>query len=210
MTKSNSKSAPAPMAQTERRALAKIIDARFKSLQSELDTRREQIEDATRDRLITEAEEACREAKRRTEEFVVRARELEDDLRAFIVEMGEELGVEPGSVQTYREYTPNPKNQGRRVIRTSPSSLVNVTISNEWAPKNIESRINDELRRLLHERKQGGRSVETMRIDLQEELLIGAVKSEEAKSFLERVPKLDTLLPPPEPAVLPKGAADHD
>lgn len=183
-----------PMAQTERRALAKIIDARFKVLQSELDTRREQIEDATRDRLIQEAQDACAEAKRRMQPLIDRARELEDDIRTFVDECRAELGVEPGEVQTYNEFVTVSKT--RRVIKTSQHKPITVSVSSAFAPLNIESRINAELRRLLTERNQGGRSLDYVRLDLHEELLLGAVQSDAAKAFLDRIPALDSILPP--------------
>jgi hypothetical protein len=185
------------MNSTERRALAKIIDQRFKALQAELDTRREQVEEEIRDRLIAESTRACAAAEKRMLKLVNRAKALQADVLAE-VEAIAETGVIPGEIHTFHRY--NPKKSafvGPQVIETHAVDPLTFDVTNAWAPVNLEEQIAAEIRRLVVERGQGGRSLDAIRLDLQEKLLLGDVQSDEARAFLDEIPTVDVLLPMP-------------
>lgn len=66
--------------------------------------------------------------------------------------------------------------------------------------RNMGEAIDAELRALKNEHGSAQLNLSTMRQQLDEELLLGSVTSDEARAFLERIPTLDALLPAPETA----------
>lgn len=187
----------------ERSALAKLVEQRFKVLQIELDNRRDQLAEQIRDRLVAESEAQCAKAAKRLEKFAKRAEALAEQVKAEAEAITAELGVVPGEVTTYREwaypYTDASHKGTREVLRvkTHRYSPVELTVRTKFAPVNLEQTIEREIKRLTQQRVLGGRSLDSIRLDLQEQLLLGEVQGDDAKAFLEKVPTIDALLPLP-------------
>lgn len=185
----------------ERSALAKLVEQRFKVLQIELDNRRDQLAEQIRDRLVAESEAQCAKAAKRLEKFAKRAEVLAEQVKAEAEAITAELGVVPGEVTTHREwaYTDASHKGTREVLRvkTYRYSPVELTVRTKFAPVNLEQTIEREIKRLTQQRVLGGRSLDSIRLDLQEQLLLGEVQGDDAKAFLEKVPTIDALLPLP-------------
>jgi len=184
------------MSATDRRALAKIIDQRFAALQRDFDARREQVARDIREQAITAAKSRCAEAEARLAPLVAKAQALREEIDAEVRKISRELDVFPGEYYERTDYVGPRHETAIRTLSTREGEPVTLTVKNKWAPANLESQIHSELEQLGDARLQGSRSLDVLRIDLQEKLLIGGLNGD-AAAFLEQIPTLDALLPQP-------------
>lgn len=184
----------------ERSSIAKIINERFTMLQRDFDQRRDELSRAIRERAIEEAKGRCAEATARMQPLIAEARLIQDRIEQEVAAIRDELDVFPGQYTEQVEWLDQQGKRTRKVIKASHANPVSLHVNTTFAPDGVEERIAEELAKLGDERFAGGRKLDVLRLDLQEELLTGGLDTE-AKAFLERIPTLDALLPPELPAV---------
>jgi hypothetical protein len=174
-------------------------------LQRDFDIRREQLAREMREQTIEAAKARCALAEERLAPLVAKARALSDEIEAEVRKIGRELDVFPGEYYESQEFVGPRQQKVVTTLQTRKRSPVTVQVNNSWAPSNVESQIRLALDKLGDERVQGGQSLDVLRIDLQEQLLVGELNGD-AAAFLERIPTLDALLPAPA-QLLPTASA---
>jgi hypothetical protein len=162
-----------PMTPGERQALSRIIKNTFETLMSELETLRlNAIADAER-----EFNERVMETSGRRSELVAKATEEAIRINAEFKKIEEEIRAEGFDVEWDNYYRPSYRN----------SAVVKVT---------------DKHHRLLMEQRkrdidnQYRKAVEILRrkkLDADKDLLLTAIKTEEAKAFMDSLPSATSL-----------------
>lgn len=194
---------------TERRALAKIIDQRFEILHNEIDQREEEIGEVIRKRIVADATRVEKEAQDRWAPIVKRAEALREEALDMLEAIRDDLGMAPGTVKVERqtrfvdEDVPlrrgqRPKTMELQRAHQYSSEGLTVHAGNKFAPaKQVEAQVKEELRKLGIDARKGRRSLEKRRLGLQEDLLLSAIESTDAKAFLEKIPTIEQLMPMP-------------
>lgn len=203
------------MKATERNALLKIIDARFEILANEIVQREEDIGEMIRERLIEEGKTAVPRAQARVKKFIEQAKKLQDDFNREVGAIENDLGVVPGhtSIRSERVYDDEDYDAARRqrrnprirIVRTAEQTgrdilRIYTTENPDWTIPNVEKRTKEELRQLGLDAKKARRKLEKKRLDLHENILLGMLESMDAKAFLEKVPKIEDIMPTPDQA----------
>lgn len=164
------------MTKTDRKELTSVVRSEFKILRNELRNREMQLASKIRAELEAEAKDATQEAIAAAAALEERADQLERDATALVREMREQ-GLEP---QGYR------------------GSIIRIDFDNRWQAKDIDRRVQQQLNAIKTQRGAAELQLDRNEQDLVKELSVGALETEEAKTFLAKIPTLDQLLPAPE------------
>jgi hypothetical protein len=181
------------MSSQDRNQVGKIIDARFKLLQEELDIRMERLRRTIRARMISDAKERCLQAARMMSPLIAEAEALKQKVSEAVLEIGQDLSVFPGDYYESGLYDKK-GNQVAVMLKTHEREPVALTINNTWAPEGLEEAIQAEIESLTDERTMGGRTLEMIRLEIHERLLTEGIGSD-AAAFLEQIPKIEQLVP---------------
>lgn len=195
------------MNQPERNALVKVIRSRFSVFTKHARRTRDQLKQAIFDRLTQESEAKVNAAKRDIARIEAKLERLKGEADAVYAKhraKGLELGS--ASVKDAWEYVGTRNERvGKYVDVTTFEGGLSWTISNAWVDPTIADRVEAEYRRLEEEFGLGELAMAQTEQELVEEVILGGVTSDEAQTFLGRVPTLEKL-PAPADAVARLGA----
>lgn len=163
------------MSQRDRTELRRILNARFQLLHEQIHQRQHELENQIRTQIESDFTEAVKLAKKKMDKLRAKGDKLEQEAQ----EIAEEV-LQLGIVPTSGSYAVKP---------------LNVTMAEEWKPKDLNKRVKEALAQITTAAGLHKLDLRLEQLRLEEELAIGALGSDEAKNFLERVPTLDKLLP---------------
>lgn len=163
------------MGQRDRQELRRILRARFEILQAQLHQREHELQATIREQIEAEFTTQIREAKKRTARLEAKVKKIDEEAKALALDM-EEFGVTPG--------------QGRY-----PSKVFTYEIQSHWSPVEMEKRVDRAYRKLTQAAGLHKMDLRLSQLQLEEEIAIGALGSDEAKAFLEKIPDIDKILP---------------
>jgi small-conductance mechanosensitive channel len=164
------------MTQRDRTELRRILNARFQLLHQQLHQRQNEVQNSIEKELRKAHEEAIKKAQKRTAALEKKVAKLHVEAKAIAAEM-RELGIQPGSG------------------RYSEEKLFTYTFNSDWSPIDLNRKINEAYKKVTEQAGLHKIDLRLKQLQLEEELAIGALGSDEARAFLERVPDIDKLLP---------------
>jgi hypothetical protein len=172
------------ISQRERQELRRIVKARFEVIQQGLHQRKQEASRQIRERIEAEHTEAIKGAQKEIAEFAERTDLLKAEAKKLQSALREK-GVEP-AVDYYRS-------------RRQPApSFLTLEVEQEWRPINIDAKVDKELEALMEASGLATLNLRIRELELIEEITVGAIESEQARVILDRIPKLDELIPLPE------------
>ncbi len=184
-----------PMTATERKELRRIIAARFALLETELKSRRNAIK--------IRIENEMRDSKAKDiAAFEERIKELTTDAQA-LNEKSEKLFAEICKAGL----TPIPLRHRNSSYKNNSwqfaSDLMTINIIRKLDIANIDNNVQEATKQLLNEHGAAKLDLHKMQLQIEEELALGTIVSEEAQAFLTRIPNADKLLPSPDNIEVP-------
>lgn len=165
------------MNQKDRQELRRILKARFQILHQQLHVRQQEVQRSIEEQLRSEHEAAIKEAQKKTESFRKKLEKIMDEARDLTANM-EERGIVPGNGRGYYRDT-----------------FLSYSLETQWSPKDLNRRIQEAYNKITEQAGLHKLDLNLKQLQLEEELAIGALGSEEAQSFLGKIPNLDELLP---------------
>lgn len=184
---------------SERSALTRILNNRFKVLKEELEQRRDELTLIVQQRLEDESRERTKACEARVSEFQAKANELYREFEAYLDEQRAD-GYVPGRMQ--QTWEPIYDGRGRHVkngamsLRTFRESPLRLTIDDaHFVPVDPAKRLKDALDELTVQHGAGDLSLSKQRADLEEKILLGQIETTEAQALLASIPTVDGFLP---------------
>lgn len=165
------------MSQRDRQELRRILRARFELLHAQVYQREQELQRRIEAEIRTEHEAQMKAAQKKAERLQAKAEKLLAEAEEIETEMAAQ-GVVPGY-------------GGRR----SGYPLFTYTIQSEWQPVDLQGKIKRAYSEITEAAGYHKIDLRLQELQLEEELAIGALGSDEAKQFLNKVPTIDTLLP---------------
>jgi hypothetical protein len=163
------------MSQRDRAELRRILKARFQLLHQQLMQRQHEVSNRIEEQIRKESETTIKEAVRKTEALRKKLHKLEEEAAQLVKDM-ETRGVQPGD--------------GRYDTR-----LLSVTLTDRWSPVDLNKKVKQAYNKVTEQAGVHKVDLHLQQLQLEEELAISALGSDEAKEFLSRVPDIDKLLP---------------
>lgn len=161
------------MTQRDRTELRRILKARFELLHKQLDIRKSELLIHLEEEIRAQYKEQVAQAKERTSELEAEAQKFAAKADALQKEM-EGMGL------THSHYR---------------YEFFGYNFHTDWQPANLSQKIDEAFKKVTSKADYHKVDLYLKQLELEEELAIGALGSEEAKSFLSKIPTVDTLLP---------------
>lgn len=169
------------MSQKDRQELRRILKARYEILHQQLAQRQQEVQNSLAEKIREEHEAAILKAIQKTNAFEKRLSKIAEEAKALTTEM-RALGVVPGNGRSYRGYA-------------DPETFLSYSLETAWSPKDLQEKVNQAYSKITEQAGLHKLDLRMQQLELEEELAIGALGSEEAKTFLDKIPNLDKLLP---------------
>lgn len=166
-----------PMTQKDRSELRRILKARFELLHQQLRQRKQEVENSLEAKIRAEHEDAIKKAVKKTDAFRKKLQKIEDEARELTAEM-KTLGIVPGQGRGY--YSEN---------------FFSYSLETSWSPIDLQKKIQAAYKKIAEQAGLHTMDLNMQQLELEEELAIGALGSDEAKGFLTKIPNIDKLLP---------------
>lgn len=174
-----------PITSTERAELRRLLKGRFETLEQRIDQRLGELRLAIEAEIIATHKRATAPFQKRLDAITKKLAVLEaeaDDLANDVELAGLALD---GSTD------------GRGYYRERPTVL-SATVAKAVTPSGIDKAIAGRLAALKLDGNSAKLRLREMRLELEEELITGALTSTSATTFLARVPTIDTVVAIPE------------
>lgn len=165
--------------QRERAELRRIAKARFDIIRTGLYQREQEVSEQIRKRLTEEHKATIKKAKHRMSEIEKKLKALQMEARQVVADMEEE-GVGLDRRYHYRN-----------------DSVMTYTITNAWAPVDLEEKVQEELNTIKQQSGLANLNLQLQELEIMEEITVGAIQSDEGRELLAKIPKLDSLMPLP-------------
>lgn len=163
------------MSQRDRAELRRILKARFQLLHQQLHQREREVSNHLENQIRKEHEKAVKQAEKKTLALRKKAEKLAQEARELQAEM-KDLGIRP---ETKRYNT----------------ELFEWNIADGWAPVDLSKKVQAAYKKVAEQAGLHKVDLHLQQLQLEEELAISALGSDEAKNFLSKVPDIDKLLP---------------
>lgn len=188
------------MTQPERNSLVRVIRERFKVFRRHAKQTRDQLRIEIFERIQDENARKVEAAQKDMAKIEERAKKLVEDAKAVVVKHranGLELGG--AQVEDKWRWTGDGKQQEsfKDITTWKSERPISVTVTNNWVVKGVDRQVEREYKKLEREYGLGELAMAQTEQELVEEVILGGVQSDEAQSFLGRVPTLEKL---PQPA----------
>ena len=164
------------MSQRDRAELRRILKARFQLLHQQLHQREREVSNHLENQIRKEHEKAVKQAEKKTLALRKKAEKLAQEARDLQVEM-KGLGIRP---ETGRGYN---------------TELFEWNFADGWAPIDLSKKVQAAYKKVAEQAGLHKVDLHLQQLQLEEELAISALGSDEAKNFLSKVPDIDKLLP---------------
>lgn len=165
------------MSQRDRTELRRILNARFQLLHEQVYQREQELQRKIENEIRTEYEAQVKAAQKKADKLQAKLEKLQAEAEEIETEMAAQ-GVVPG-------------HGGRR----SGYPLFTYTLQTEWQPSDLAAKIKRAYSEITEAAGYHKIDLRLQQLQLEEELAIGALGSDEARQFLGKVPTIDTLLP---------------
>ena len=176
------------MTATERKEIRRLVDERFDLLDQQARTHEQHIANTIEENLMEQAQDVIKDAEKETEEL---AKELE---QLFSEHERKLEAINEKWVAIRRKYEERGlKSDYNPRYRLTDGGELNYI---EWEPKGISQVIKLEMAKLRAERGDATLNLATIKNEMLTDLTLGAVVSDEGRNFLDRIPKIETLLIP--------------
>lgn len=166
------------MTSKDRTELRRILKARFELLNKQLSVREQELRTQIAEEIRKDHAKAVKDGQKKIAKLVEKAQKLEAEATTLQQEL-ENSGVGP---RGYR--------------RHDYSQLMSINWDDRLEPIDITEKINIAYQKLVAAAGLHKLDLGLKQLELEEELAIGALGSDEAKSFLGKIPSLNTLIPP--------------
>lgn len=170
------------MTSRDRNELRRILRARFELLNRQLSVREQEIRAEIAEVIREEHKQAVKAGKKKIAKLQEKAAKLEAEGKALQDEL-EDAGVGPSGTSR--------RNGGYY----GHYNILDVSVNDNLEPIDLQTKIQDAYSKLIAQAGLHKLDLGLQQLELEEELAIGALGSEEAKSFLGKIPSLETLLP---------------
>ena len=209
------------MPQKDRIELRRIMKARFEILQEQLGQREQEIRSAIQADIEKQHEAAVKEAQRKAAALAAKAAKIDRKVVEFKSKIEEEaatLKAESEALEVeMREQGVAPYGDQYYTRRNGsyPALMLNddrwydsekfLTVTKEWRPEGLSNKVQKAYSKIAQQAGLHKLDLRMKELELSEELAIGALGSDEAKTFLTKVPTIDNLLPAPNVKALKNG-----
>lgn len=166
------------MNQKDRAELRRILKARYEILHQQLSQRQQEVQNTIEKRIRAEHEDAIQKALKKTTAFEKKLAKLKDEAEELTAQMID-LGIAPGN------------GYGRHYRET----FFSYSLETKWSPIDLQEKIQRAYNQVTEQAGLHKLDLRMQQLQLEEELAIGALGSDEAKEFLAKIPDLDKLLP---------------
>lgn len=166
-----------PMAQKDRAELRRILKARFQLLQQQLRQRQMEVSNSIEEKLRFEHEAAIKKAQKKSAALEKKVAKLAEEASEIVTEMRDN-GIQPG--------------EGNRYGR---DRLFTYEVTMEWSPVDLEKKVQAAYQKITEQAGLHQIDLNLKQLELEEQLAISALGSDEAKEFLAKIPDIDNLLP---------------
>jgi CRISPR/Cas system-associated exonuclease Cas4 (RecB family) len=167
------------MSQRDRTELRRILRARFELLHQQLMQRQHEVNNRLEEQIRKESEAAIKEAQRKAEVIHKKAQKLEAEAKQLALDM-KAKGVQPGNGQYAGD---------------TYSTFLTFSFTERWSPINLHKKVQQAYKKVTEQAGVHKVDLRLQQLQLEEELAISALASDEAKDFLSKVPDIDKLLP---------------
>lgn len=174
------------MNKSERVEVRRIVKGRFELLRDQLSARAREVSGVIRRQIEGEYKEPLNEAKKRSDNLRRRLKSVVEDTIALHHDM-ETKGIK----------APYSLVEGRKEMGREIESIIGYYLK-EWKPVGLDAMVNDRLDQIKAQHGYANLNLRSEEISILEDLAVGSLVSDEAQTFLERVPKVDDFLPLPE------------
>jgi phage host-nuclease inhibitor protein Gam len=183
-----------PMTATERKELRRIIGARFELLDQELAQRRTAIRSKIENDLRESKAKDIAQYEAKLKEFAKEAEKLNDKADALWAEIRAAGLTTGGRTNRYSSGSNNWQ---------YATQICTVNVARNLEVADIKTHVDRASQELFTEHGAAKLDLHKMQLQIEEELAVGALISEQAQSFLERIPQASALLPAPETVKAP-------
>lgn len=166
------------MNQKDRQELRRILKARYEILHQQLSQRQQEVQNTIEKQIREDHESAIQKAIKKTAAFEKKLAKLKDEAVELTAEMNG-LGIAPGN------------GYGRHY----PETFFSYSLETKWSPIDLQVKIQRAYSQVTEQAGLHKLDLRMQQLQLEEELAIGALGSDEAKEFLGKIPDLDKLLP---------------
>lgn len=168
------------MTAKDRQELRRILKARFDILHQQLHQREHDAGIRIREEITSQHSAAIAEANKKVAKLREKADKLEDEANTVLTEM-------KGKGLT------NVRNGYHYANERYP--IVSVSWQIDWTPAKLEEQVQEALNQLRNDAGYFKIDLNMKQLELEEKLAVGALESDDSKSFLAGIPTVDTLLP---------------
>lgn len=188
-----------PMTATERKELRRIISARFELLDQELTTKKKAISANITKQLTDAKATTIAKYERKLAELAAKAQKLNDQSEALGKEI-HEAGLTPRGTSAARRSLPVSSWQ-------FASTMTTTRVVRFLAVANIREATDTALSQLLSEHGVASLDLRRLQLNIEEDLALGTLQSQEARDFLSKIPTADKLLPPSAAVAIPASTS---
>jgi hypothetical protein len=166
------------MSQRDRGELRRILKARFELLHQQLMQRQHEVSNRIEEQIRKESESAIKEAQRKAAAIQKKAAKLEEEAAQLVADMHAK-GVHPGDGRYHHDN----------------HTLLQINFTERWSPIDLNKKVQAAYKKVTEQAGVHKIDLRLQQLQLEEELAISALGSDEAKAFLDKVPDIDKLLP---------------
>ena len=197
------------MSQRERDDLRRLMKADFKRLRGQVAVREQELKDAIREQIIAESKANIAKGRRKLEAFRRKVDKLHEDAKVAWAEL-EELGVVPSQSYTNEEYD-RKTDDYHTVTRHSTAPIYGVgdeyrrngiiqnvgplSVPSEVVPIDIDKQVDAAFKKIAKEAGFAKINLDRQEGELERELILGGLQSDEAQEFFNKIPKAEELVP---------------
>lgn len=169
------------MSKKENDELRRIVKGRFELVNKQISQRRLEVENQISEAIQAEFKKEIAEANKQAKEFEKRMNKLNDEW-IFFIDKCKERGIEPDGVGGRGD-----------IVRFPLRDYNNEYIS--FMPIDLKEKIRQAVTKLTEQQGAAKVNLREQELTLLERLMVNNISSEEAISFLEDIPDIDTYLP---------------
>lgn len=172
-----------PLSKSDRMELRRIVKARFEMLREQLAQRATELNSIVKETIEDEAKADLKKAEQESKKLINECKALAKKVASFETTMNAK-GITTGHGTWH-----------------SPESEMNSFVERfltGWAPADLSERTSKTVAKIKNQHGVQGLNLRSQELNLLEDLSMDALQSEEAKTFLAKIPEIDTLLPLPE------------
>lgn len=173
-----------PISKSDRIELRRIVKGRFELLREQLDQRANEIKKVVRKAIEDESAEHIKSAEKRSKKITANLHKVAKEAEALQADMRLK------GVTSARSKYDNKINQDIQ-------SFIGYHLAG-WKPRNLDSRVDDSVSTIKSQHGIYNLNLRSNELSILEELSVDAIQGAQAKTFLDRIPEIDKLLPMPE------------